>query len=490
MLRKIICIVILQLVLTSHIHGQSWTGMNASKKESLEWFNEAKFGMFIHWGLYSIPAGVWEGKRIEEYRCPCVAEWIQHAAEIPREEYRQLMHRFNPVEFDADRWAQLAVDAGMKYIILTSKHHDGFALFDSKVSDFDIMGTPFKRDIVAELSKACKDQGIKLCLYYSHNVDWMDGNDCNYHWFYDYNEGVWPDDFHPNMAGRKITTMGANLWDPSPNSFDEYLMQKAYPQVKEILQNYPDLGLIWYDMSRYMTREQSFKFYQLAYRYQPKALVNDRVGSGLGDYAIPGDNKIPADDEQMNKPWETVGTMNNSWGFKSYDHDWKSTYELLYWIIEIASKGGNYVLNVGPKSDGTFPDECITRLNEIGRWMQTNGEAIYGTGRWGITREGPTTLVMDGTRAREAEGFKTKFTPGDIWFTSKGDKVYAMALEVADQKEVLIRSFAGRKVDQVRLLGVEKPLKWESKTEGLWVKLPEGSKDGLGYALEIKLPAN
>jgi len=328
------------LLITGTIGAQTWTEMNASKQESFEWFNEAKFGLFIHWGLYSIPAGEWDGKRIEEYRCPCVAEWIQHAAQVPREDYRQLMHRFNPVLFDADHWVKMAVDAGMKYIILTSKHHDGFALFDSKVSDFDVMSSPFKRDIVAELHRACEDHGIKLCLYYSHNVDWMDGSDCNYNWFVDYNEGVWPENFHPNMAGCKITTMGANLWDPSSNSFDEYLMEKAYPQVEEILTNYPDLGLIWYDMSRFMTREQSFKFYQLAYRHQPGALVNDRVGSGLGDYAIPGDNKIPAEDEAMTKPWETVGTMNNSWGYKSYDHDWKSPYEILYWIIEIASKGG------------------------------------------------------------------------------------------------------------------------------------------------------
>ncbi|MCP4312445.1 MAG: alpha-L-fucosidase [Bacteroidetes bacterium] len=475
------------MVFSGSIHGQTWTEMNASKKESFEWFNEAKFGMFIHWGLYSIPGGEWDGKRIESYHCPCVAEWIQHAAEVPRTEYRKLMEQFNPVEFDADYWASLAANAGMKYIILTSKHHDGFALFDSKVSDFDVMGSPFKRDIVAELHKACKDHGIKLCLYYSHNVDWMDGADCNYQWFVDYNEGVWPENFHTNMAGKKITTMGANLWDPSPNSFDEYLLNKAYPQVEEILTNYPDLGLIWYDMARFMTPEQSFKFYQLAYQHQPQALVNDRVGSGLGDYAIPGDNKIPADDEQMNKPWETVGTMNNSWGFKHYDHDWKSPYEILYWILEIASKGGNYVLNVGPKPDGSIPEESVARLTEIGAWMKTFGDAIYGTTRWEITKEGPTTLAMDGTNAREKEGFNTKFTAADIWFTSRENLVYAMALEIPGKGEVLIRSFAGKDVKQVRLPGGEKPLKWELTSEGLRVKLPKKAMENLGYALEITL---
>ncbi len=481
-------IILIALVACNSVQAQSWTEMNASKKESLEWFNEAKFGMFVHWGLYSIPGGIWDGKRIESYRCPCVAEWIQHAAEIPRNEYRQLMNQFNPVEFDADKWVRLAKDAGMKYIILTSKHHDGFALFDSKVSDFDVMGSPFQRDIVGELHQACEDQGIKLCLYYSHNIDWMDGGDCNYQWFVDYHNGVWPDSFHKNMAGKKITTMGANLWDPSPNTFDEYLMEKAYPQVEEILTNYTDLGLIWYDMSRFMTREQSFKFYQLAYKYQPKALVNDRVGSGLGDYGIPGDNKIPADDETMTKPWETVGTMNNSWGFKSYDHDWKSPYEILYWIIEIASKGGNYVLNVGPKPDGSIPRESVERLEKIGKWMRTNSAAIYGTSRWEITKEGPTTVSMKGTRAREAEGFTTKFTPEDIWFTTREGNIYAMALEVDERSEVLIKSIGGNKpVKQVRLLGSDKALKWELKPEGLYVKLPEKVGEGLGYALEITL---
>ena len=158
-------IVFAALILTGFsgiIHGQTWAEMNASKKESFEWFNEAKFGMFIHWGLYSIPAGEWDGKRIESYHCPCVAEWIQHAAEVPRAEYRKLMEQFNPVEFDADYWASLAANAGMKYIILTSKHHDGFALFDSKVSDFDVMGSPFKRDIVAELPPA-QSCGFQLC---------------------------------------------------------------------------------------------------------------------------------------------------------------------------------------------------------------------------------------------------------------------------------------------------------------------------------------
>ena len=484
---KLALITLALILLSGNSHAQTWTEMNASKTESLKWFNEAKFGMFIHWGLYSIPAGEWNGKRIEEYRPPHVAEWIQHAAEIPRADYRKLMDQFNPLGFDADYWVQLASDAGMKYIILTSKHHDGFALFDSDVSDFDITDGPFKRDIVAELHEACKEKGIKLCLYYSHNVDWMDGADCNYQWFYDYNEGVWPEDFHKNMAGKKIRTMGANLWDPSPNSFDEYLMNKAYPQVEEILTNYPDLGLIWYDMSRFMTPEQSFKFYQLAYRHQPQALVNDRVGSGMGDYAIPGDNKIPDDEEEMSKPWETVGTMNNSWGYKSYDHDWKSPYEILYWIIEIASKGGNYVLNVGPKSDGTIPPESVDRLTQIGEWMRTYGTAIYGTTRWKVTKEGPTSVAMDGTGAREKEGFTTKFTQEDIWFTSREDKVYAIALELPEKNELLIRSFAGLDVKQVSLPGYEKALKWEATSEGLLVKLPGKAIGELGYALEITL---
>ena len=254
---------------------KTWEEMNASKEETKELFNNSKYGMFIHWGLYSIPGGVWEGKKMEEMGRPNVAEWVQYVAKIPRDEYAKLAPRFNPTDFDADAIAKLAKDAGMKYLVVTSKHHDGFALYDSKVSEYDIMdASPFKRDIVQELYGACKKYGIDFGLYYSHNIDWMDGGDCQYSVFKEQND----------KEEKKTQKFGPNLWDPSPNTFEEYLENKAYPQVKEILTKFPGMTTLWYDMARYMKPEQSAKFYKIAYDIQPQMLINERVGNDMGDF--------------------------------------------------------------------------------------------------------------------------------------------------------------------------------------------------------------
>jgi alpha-L-fucosidase len=294
---------------------------------------------------------------MEEYerpRGPYISEWIMWVAKIPREEYKQLVNQFNPVKFNADEWVRIARDAGMKYILITTKHADGFALWDSDVTDYDIGSTPFDHDVLAELNQACKKYGLKLCLYYCQNADWMNVGDCNYSFYKDYTEGVRPQNsFH--WAGQQVTDWGANLYDPSPNTFDEYLVNKAYPQVAELLTRYNDLGVLWYDFPMWQTRSQSFAFYQLAYKHQPGTLVCSRVGHDYGDYIVSGDNYIPDENEKWNKQWECVGTLNNSWGYKSYDTHWKSAYEILFWIIDIASKGGNYTLNVGPRADGTIP---------------------------------------------------------------------------------------------------------------------------------------
>ena len=207
--------------------------MKDSKAAAKESFNDAKYGMFIHWGLYAIPGGIWKGKKMEELKGPRVAEWIQFGARIPREEYAQLAPQFNPKEFDADAIAKLAKDAGMKYLVITSKHHDGFAMYDSKVSEYDIIdASPYPKDIVQELYDACKKYGIDFGLYYSHNIDWMDGSDAGL------TDMVATGQPLHNRAKRKA---GVNSWDPSPNTFSEYLEDKAYPQVKEILTKFPDL---------------------------------------------------------------------------------------------------------------------------------------------------------------------------------------------------------------------------------------------------------
>jgi alpha-L-fucosidase len=461
------------------LHLKEWQQMNQSKQETEAWFKDVKFGMFIHWGLYSIPAGIWKGKKIHEMRPPHVSEWIMHAAEIPREEYSPLAKQFNPTAFNADEIAKLAKDAGMKYLVITSKHHDGFALFDSKVSEYDVMdASPFKRDIIKELHAACKKQGLEFGVYYSHNIDWQDGSDA---------QSELSSQLNPDISEFE-KTFGANTWDPSPNSFEDYLTGKAIPQVKELMEQYPDMKLLWYDMPYRMNSEQSFKFYKTVYDRQPQILINERIGNGFGDFNITGDNTIPISFEHLKKPWETVGTFNNSWGFNSYDNDWKSPEEVLYWLVEIVSKGGNYMLNIGPKANGEVPEESTDCLKEIGKWLAINGEAIYGTRRWKTTREGPTNLNFKSTEDRAEKGFRNVFTPDDFWFTQNDSHVFVIALKYPEYK-VLIESLSKETVGEiksVKMLGSQSKIQWEQSNEGLQVTIGENVADKKGYVLKIE----
>ena len=312
--------------------------------ERIAWWEEARFGMFIHWGLYAIPAGKWKGKAIEG-----IGEWIMRRAEIPASEYEQLASQFNPVKFDADAIAKLAQDAGMKYLVITAKHHDGFAMYDSPCSDYDIVdATPYGKDIMAALAKACQKYGIRLCFYYSQDQDWHD----------------------PNASG--------NAWDfdPATKDFASYLENKVKPQVRELLTQYGPIGLIWFDTPVSISLDQSQSLSRLVHTLQPDCLVSGRVGNGVGDYGSLGDNQIPTG--RLKGYWETPATLNDTWGYKTDDHNWKSVKTLLHLLVDLASKGVNYLLNIGPRADGSVPDESVNRLRAIGEWMKTNGEAIYG----------------------------------------------------------------------------------------------------------------
>jgi len=326
----------------------------AVKAARVEWFRHDKFGLFIHWGLYSIPAGYWKGQR-----APGIGEWVMHRLQVPVRDYEQLATWFNPVRFDADAWAQLAADAGMKYVVITSKHHDGFALFRSEASPFNVVdATPFKRDIIAELAAACARRGLRFGVYYSQAQDWHEPGGMGNEW-----------DFGPDADKEKS------------GAYDAYLRGKAEPQIRELLTRYGPIALIWFDTPRMMTAERGQRFVQLVRGLQPATLIDGRLGPGGagGDYRSTGDNAIPP--AASDDAWEVPATLNQTWGYRSDDHNWKSPGELVFKLVDIVSKGGNYLLNVGPTSEGVIPAPSQDALRETGRWLKANGEAIYGAGR-------------------------------------------------------------------------------------------------------------
>ncbi|MEP2169418.1 MAG: alpha-L-fucosidase [Polaribacter sp.] len=464
-------------------YHQEWLTMHQSneKQEALKRFKEAKLGMFIHWGLYSQAGGIWKGTKINNspYPGPKVAEWLMYAFKIPREEYKKLAKTFNPDKSFAKNIAKLAKDVGMKYIVITSKHHDGFSLFNSKSSAYNMVdATPYNADIIKELYDACLKEGIDFGVYYSHGNDWMDGTDGNYANVKKVNDslGIYT---HPT---------GKNLWNPSKNTHKEYLQNKAYPQIKELLTLLPELRLIWFDGTGFVTEKQAFNFYKLVYDINPKVLVNRRVGYSFGDYLDAGDNKIPSASEKLEKYWETCGTTNNSWGYKSYDKDWKSPKELLYYFVDILSKGGNYLLNIGPDGKGNVPETSAKNLREMGKWIHQNADAIYGTSRWKIPNEGQEETLLEGTGHRAVKGFKRNFTSKDFWFTSKDNKVYVISLSNTEG-DILIKSLRKGEgsVEQVKLLGSDKPLVWDQNKNGLKTTITSLPINSLGYALEITL---
>jgi alpha-L-fucosidase len=330
----------------TYIRPDGSSETSAQHDARMHWWREARFGMFIHWGIYSVPAGIYKGQKIQH-----IGEWIMHDAKIPVAEYKQYANEFNPVNFDADKWVQTAKDAGMNYIVITSKHHDGFAMFHSLANPFNIYdATPFKRDPLAELAAACKKHDMKLGFYYSQAQDWT----------------------APGGAA------AGGHWDPAQDgSMDEYIKTKAVPQVKEILSNYGPVAVLWWDTPIDMNKERAEQFLPLM-KLQPNIIMNNRLGGGYrGDTETP-EQFIPAPG-YPGRDWETCMTMNDTWGFKSWDNNWKSSETLLHNLINIASKGGNYLLNVGPSSLGEIPEPSIERLKQIGQWMRVNGDSIYAT---------------------------------------------------------------------------------------------------------------
>ncbi|WP_157558250.1 alpha-L-fucosidase [Niabella aurantiaca] len=347
---------------------EMWDKSSAAKEHpNIQWFKEAKFGLFIHWGLYSQLAGTWDGKNYYGS-----GEWIMNQAKIPVSRYRKVAESFNPVNFNAEEWAQLAKDAGIKYMVITAKHHEGFSMFDSKVTDFDIVdATPYKKDPMKALAAATRKRGIRFGFYYSQFQDWYE-----------------PDG-------------GRNTWDfdESKKDYQKYYQKKAIPQLKELLTNYGPLGIVWFDTPGGMTKEQTQAFVDELRVLQPGSLFSSRVGQGLGDYKDFGDSEVPQ--VPIKGAWESIYTHNDSWGYIAHDMNFKSSHEIIRLLSNVASKGGNLMLNVGPDGKGNIPYYSIKYLKETGAWLRKNGESIYATtfGQipaqpWGVTTSRPGKLYL------------------------------------------------------------------------------------------------
>lgn len=312
-----------------------------------QWFKEAKLGLFIHYGLFSALAGEYRGKRTNR-----IAEWIMNDLNIPKEEYRGLADRFNPSQFDADRIVKQAKDWGMRYLVFTTKHHDGFAMYHSRVSPYNITdATACRRDILRELADACRKYGLRLGLYYSQAQDWDD-----------------PDGY---QYGK----------DNTGKNFQAYLERKCLPQIKELLTQYGDIALMWFDTPMGISPEQSRRIFDLVKSLQPNCIVSGRIGNGLGEYMTTGDNFIP----RLPYPgdWEIPATLNDTWGFSKYDHNWKRPEDIIRLLLKINSRGGNYLLNIGPDGSGRVPEDSLRILNRVGTYVRENQDAIFGTKRVG-----------------------------------------------------------------------------------------------------------
>jgi alpha-L-fucosidase len=364
-MRRVLLVLALLTLSASPATAQDVSRESPAERDArMAWWRDAQFGMFIHWGAYAVPAGVYHGERYRQ-----IGEWIMNSAKVPIPEYEQFVHAFNPVKYDPDAWVRTAKDAGMKYIIITSKHHDGFAIFDSKVSTYDIVNaTPYHRDALKALADAAHRQGMKFGVYYSI-MDWH----------------------HPDAQGPNAPEYNSRAW--SNPRFGRYVEEYMKPQLKELLTQYPAIDVLWFDGEWVAdwNDDRGRDLYNYLRAIKPGLIINNRVGHtrqglsglnkegrvGLGDFGTP-EQRVPPEG-LPGVDWETCMTMNDTWGFKSFDDNWKDTKTLLRTLIDVAAKGGNFLLNVGPTAAGEIPPESVSRLREMGQWMRVNGESIYAT---------------------------------------------------------------------------------------------------------------
>jgi alpha-L-fucosidase len=436
-----------------------------TEEERLQWWQNAKFGMFLHWGLYSQAGGDWKGKPYKGNEHFMIYE------KLSLKEYGTLADDFNPTLFDADKWAKDAKTAGMQYIIITSKHHEGFAMYNSPSSDYNIVKrTPFKRDPMKELAAACKKNGLKLGFYYSLGRDWQDPDV--------------PTDW-PTKGGR------SNLVDyPNEDAkdFSKYFERKVKPQVRELLTQYGPIGVLWFDTPEgYITKAQSSELLQMIRDLQPACIVNSRIGHDLGDYKV---SEQTISMQPVLTPWEACITMSRGWGYNKHDTAWKSPELIIRQLVEIVAKGGNLLLNIGPKGTGEFPAQAVDRLHTVGDWMKINSEAIYGTHPWDSACEQVSNATLSNAYVHDADADVTsKVILPDIYFTAKEKTVYVIARSW--QKPVLdVQTIKANKYDvkRVSMLGSKEKIQWQQNDQGLTLNMPKKRVDEIPvYVFKVEL---
>lgn len=399
----------------------------AQYEARVHWLREARFGMFIHWGVYAVTSGEWKGKYYTSG-----GEWIERIGKISIADYKALGKDFTASKYDPNAWADMARDAGMKYVVITAKHHDGFALYDSQVSDWNsVKASAAKRDLLAPLAEAVRADGLKFCLYYSQSQDWTNPGGGNY--------GDDP------------------KWDPAQNGdYDKYLQKIALPQVREILTRFHP-AVLWWDTPVSMTPARAKPFADLL-RETPDILSNSRLGGGYGGDTGNAEQGVPSRFSGGGKLLEVCMTINGTWGYKEKDQDWKSTRQLLHVLTDTASKGGNLLLNVGPTAEGEFPPATVDRLQAIGRWMKVNGEAIYATDAGPFPRPLPWGRT---TQKQTADGSTTLYL--HVWNWPEDGKLLLAPLQ---EKPV-----------SGRLLATGAPVSAVSTPAGLVVTLPGHAPD-------------
>ena len=447
-------VLLLAGLVCQHVSAQT-----SAQDEKMKWWREARFGMFIHWGDYAVLAGTYKGHEVAHG-----GEWIMNRAKIPVAEYQQYAKQFNPIKYNAEQWVKTAKDAGMKYIVITAKHHDGFAMFKSAASKWNIVdATPYGKDVLKALADACRKYGIRLGFYYSQAQDWNNPGGAVARKVA--GEG-WP---NPDSAQIDAYTLAhSGHWDPVQTSvpMSDYIDKVAVPQVKELLTNYGDVAVLWWDTPTGMTDEFAQKL-QAVLSLQPNIITNDRLKrpNFAGDYKTP-EQKIPKPEELDGHDWETCMTMNGTWGYKSYDNKWKTTETLVHNLIDIASKGGNYLLNVGPTPEGLFPQGSMEGLKGIGAWMKVNGEAIYAT------KASPFGLLPWGRCTKKEQAGNTI--------------LYLSVFEWPKDGKLLLPVAKGSIVSAT-LLANGSPLQAANAETGIVINVPEKALDPIATVIKLEL---